>query len=139
MIEDLGDEVTAHFADGTSAEGALLVGADGVHSAARKHIFPRGPEPEYLGLVATGGFPLAAEIHSARPADTADMYYIFGPNGFFGYSGGDAGQFMWWVNLPRQREHTNGELRGFDWSAAQGELLDRFKWYRKPIEELIFL
>src|ERR1700760_4542958 len=56
-IEDRADQpVVAHFADGTSAEGDFLIGADGVHSAVRRHVVPAGPEPFDTGHVGFGGF-----------------------------------------------------------------------------------
>ena len=39
--------VAAMFADGTTAEGGLLVGADGIHSATRQLLVPGSPEPAY--------------------------------------------------------------------------------------------
>ena len=42
-IEDRADQpIVAYFADGTSAEGDFLIGADGVHSAARRQSFRTG-------------------------------------------------------------------------------------------------
>lgn len=38
-IEEKDDGVVVHFADGTSATGDIVVGADGVHSMVRRHIF----------------------------------------------------------------------------------------------------
>ena len=56
-IEDRADlPVIAHFADGTSAEGDFLIGADGVHSAVRAHVIPDGPKPFDTGLIGFGGF-----------------------------------------------------------------------------------
>jgi 2-polyprenyl-6-methoxyphenol hydroxylase-like FAD-dependent oxidoreductase len=40
--------VTAHFEDGSSATGNVLIGADGVHSAVRAQLWP-GPKPRYSG------------------------------------------------------------------------------------------
>ncbi|WP_244567668.1 FAD-dependent monooxygenase [Bradyrhizobium erythrophlei] len=56
-IEDRADQpIVAHFADGTSAEGDFLIGADGVHSAVREHVIPDGPKPFDTGLIGFGGF-----------------------------------------------------------------------------------
>ncbi|MFJ5263286.1 FAD-dependent oxidoreductase [Streptomyces sp. NPDC088387] len=42
------DGVTAHFADGTTATGDLLLGADGLNSTVREVVSP-GTRPEYAG------------------------------------------------------------------------------------------
>ena len=56
-IEDRADQpVVAHFADGSSAEGDFVIGADGVHSAVRGHVIPDGPKPFDTGLIGFGGF-----------------------------------------------------------------------------------
>jgi 2-polyprenyl-6-methoxyphenol hydroxylase-like FAD-dependent oxidoreductase len=64
-------QVTAWFADGSTADGDLLVGADGVHSAARRIIDPAAPGPRYTGLGNVGGFardvPIAASPGAASP------------------------------------------------------------------------
>lgn len=44
------DKVTAIFEDGTSAEGDLLIGCDGLHSGVRNALFGEIPA-EYTGLV----------------------------------------------------------------------------------------
>jgi 2-polyprenyl-6-methoxyphenol hydroxylase-like FAD-dependent oxidoreductase len=48
------DGVSVQFADGTSEEGDLLIGADGVHSAVRAQLV--GPQPpDYTGYIAWRG------------------------------------------------------------------------------------
>ncbi|MEP6755327.1 MAG: FAD-dependent monooxygenase, partial [Chthonomonadales bacterium] len=54
-LEDaLGEPVVAHFADGSSAIGDLVVGADGIRSEVRQVIMPNAPKPAYTGMMAPG-------------------------------------------------------------------------------------
>ena len=55
-IEQSDASVRAIFADGRTAVGDVLVGADGVGSPTRRHIDPDAPTPMYSGLVGLGGF-----------------------------------------------------------------------------------
>jgi FAD-dependent urate hydroxylase len=53
-FEQDAEGVTARFADGREERGAVLIGADGIHSAVRKQLRP-GEEPVYQGHIAWRG------------------------------------------------------------------------------------
>nr|WP_314069708.1 flavin-dependent oxidoreductase [uncultured Roseococcus sp.] len=54
------DRVTAHFEGGASAEGAALIGADGIHSAVRAHFAPGEGAPSWQGAILWRGTTVAA-------------------------------------------------------------------------------
>ncbi|HKD57397.1 MAG TPA: FAD-dependent monooxygenase [Hyphomicrobiaceae bacterium] len=51
-----GGGVQARFADGTTAEGDLLLGCDGIHSQVRQIIDSNAPAPRYVAVLNTGGY-----------------------------------------------------------------------------------
>lgn len=68
------DGVTAYFADGTSARGDLLVGADGINSAVRRQYLPHA-EVVDAGLVHLyGRIPLTPET---RALFEPEMFAVF--------------------------------------------------------------
>ena len=132
-IEERGATVVAHFADGTSAEGDLLIGADDVGSTVRRYLLPEA-QAEYTGLIGIGAFVPLSDV---PPFPTETMTFVFGRNGFVGYSGADKGSATWWTNLFREREFTREELERLDVERVKKEMLDRFRDYPLPVGALI--
>jgi 2-polyprenyl-6-methoxyphenol hydroxylase-like FAD-dependent oxidoreductase len=67
-IEETEGGVTVHFANGQSAYGALVVGADGINSVVRAHLWRR-EKPRYSGQTAFRGvinFQLPDVVHNMR-------------------------------------------------------------------------
>jgi 2-polyprenyl-6-methoxyphenol hydroxylase-like FAD-dependent oxidoreductase len=99
-IDDLPNRsIVAHFADGSSAEGDFIVGADGIRSQVRQAVMPEAPKPVYTGLMAPGGFSPCIGDASYGPRSKQRTHFVFGQNGFFGYFNAvtPAGlRVVWW-------------------------------------------
>ncbi|GAA4707409.1 FAD-dependent oxidoreductase [Phytohabitans rumicis] len=106
-LADAADGVTAHFADGSTAEADVLVGADGIRSATRSLIDPAAPAPRYAGLLNFGGRLDATGLASTG----GKMHMVFGKRLFFGYQVNDDGSGGWFINLPRPEPMTLADTR----------------------------
>jgi 2-polyprenyl-6-methoxyphenol hydroxylase-like FAD-dependent oxidoreductase len=91
--------VTAHFDDGSTASGDLLVATDGVHSTVRTQMF--GPQPtRYCGYVCYRGVTAEAFDHPDLPRGR--LIEIWGRGVRMGTSHIAEGRVHWWLaeNLP---------------------------------------
>lgn len=136
-VESKPEGVIAHFADGTTAQGDVLVGADGVNSTTRREVMPQAPEPEFVGITGIGGSIGLGEVPELAPEQSRSFTFTFGPQGFFGFAGGSAGEQMWWANLPRHAPYSEIELEALSTEALRRLLRERFAGYYEPIPALI--
>ena len=104
-ITDGPDRVTAHFADGTHADGDILIGADGIRSTVRGLIDPAAPVPRYAGLISFA----SVVPDTGLPSTHGKMHMVFGRRAFFGYWIQDDGSGGWFVNLPHKAPITLAE------------------------------
>jgi 2-polyprenyl-6-methoxyphenol hydroxylase-like FAD-dependent oxidoreductase len=98
-------DVIAHFADGASAHGTSLIGADGIHSRTRSSCFVDAPMPSFTGILNLGGITRT----DLAPTGTA-MHMIFGRRAFFGYAVRPGGETYWFSNIGLKEEPRCGAL-----------------------------
>jgi 2-polyprenyl-6-methoxyphenol hydroxylase-like FAD-dependent oxidoreductase len=137
-IEDRADQpVVAHFADGTSAKGDFLIGADGVHSAVRAHVIPDGPTPFDTGLIGFGGFVPRSVIENTPIGQRVET--TFGQSGFFGYgfcSPDPNDGVMWWSTQPAHGADA-ATFRAMSQDELKRHLLDFHAGWHAPIPQLL--
>ncbi|MGC9540614.1 FAD-dependent oxidoreductase [Streptomyces sp. UG1] len=93
-VEDGADGVTAHFADGTTATGDLLIGADGLNSTVRRLTAP-DTRPLYAGQHVFYGY--TREAPEAGRAETITM--VRGSSVSFGYAISPEGEAHWFARV----------------------------------------
>jgi 2-polyprenyl-6-methoxyphenol hydroxylase-like FAD-dependent oxidoreductase len=125
--------VRATFADGDTAEGDLLVGADGLRSRTRAIIDPNAPRARHIGLLNTGGY--ARGLRLPGPPGVANM--VFGRRCFFGYFVHPDGNVWWFANPPSRREPTPAELAAITPQQWRARLVDLFQGDRGPMLDII--
>ncbi|GHJ49597.1 FAD-dependent oxidoreductase [Catellatospora sp. TT07R-123] len=128
-----GGGVRVEFADGTHAEGDLLVGADGIHSATRTAIDPAAPGPRYTGLGNVGGFARVDDVAALGAA----YAMIWGKRCFFGYTVSPDGEVWWFANPPRRAERPRAELAAMTDAQVRAELAELLSVDRGPAARIV--
>jgi 2-polyprenyl-6-methoxyphenol hydroxylase-like FAD-dependent oxidoreductase len=124
------DGVTATFSDGTTAQGDLLIGADGLRSTTRTIIDPNAPPPRYVPLLNAGGYARGLDLD----AEPGRMHMMFGRNCFYAYVVDPFGDVWWFANPRQPRELGRDELAGVPW---RDKLLALFSKQDGPALDLI--
>ncbi|MBA2535790.1 MAG: FAD-dependent monooxygenase [Rubrobacter sp.] len=125
--------VLARFEDGTEAEGDLLIGADGIHSCARRIIDPSAPGVRYIPVLNIGGFASGVRVQ----AEPGTFRMVFGKRAFFGYSVHPSGKVWWFANPPRADEPSRAELAAISSEQWREMLVDLFAEDDTPAVEII--
>jgi 2-polyprenyl-6-methoxyphenol hydroxylase-like FAD-dependent oxidoreductase len=106
-----GDGVRAYFGDGSTAEGDLLIGADGTHSRVRAQLLPHAEVIETGLTEIYGKTPLTDHVRALAPEAALDGFCsVMGAEGRFVslaahefQSGGGRDYLMWVVVAPAER------------------------------------
>ncbi len=137
-IEDRANRpVVAHFADGSTAEGDFVIGADGVHSVLRTHVVPGGPRPFDTGLIGFGGFVPRSVLANTPIGQRVET--TFGQSGFFGYgfcSSDHNDGVMWWSTQPSHGIDA-AAFRGMSQDAIRRHLRNFHAGWHDPIQQIL--
>ncbi|MEV0234184.1 FAD-dependent monooxygenase [Nonomuraea sp. NPDC050786] len=120
-----GGKVTATFADGSTATGDVLIGADGHHSVVRRALWGDGTvRPATFGTWQ-GLSPIDIEI-----TDTTRHLMISGREGACGLMPAGEGLLQWWFDV----RWSPGDPRP---AAPLAELRRRFGHWASPVPEVL--
>ncbi|MGE2737241.1 FAD-dependent oxidoreductase [Mycolicibacterium vaccae] len=112
--------VTVHFADGSSADGDVLLGADGIGSQIRNAMLGAAPQFTDEGIVRWRGVFATAQAGVPTTVQ-ADVY---GPNGHFG-----------WIPIDATHAYWYGSVGGLSTFAEFRDVYDT--WTNTPVPQIL--
>lgn len=121
------DKVTAHFADGSTAEADLLIGADGAHSVIRPYVLGKTVERRYAGYVNWNG--LVEVDETLAPANQWTTFVGEGKRVSMMPVAGNRFYFFFDVPLPSGMPN--------DRATYKAELKQHFAGWAQPVQSLI--
>jgi 2-polyprenyl-6-methoxyphenol hydroxylase-like FAD-dependent oxidoreductase len=126
-----GGTMRATFADGTEAEGDVLIGADGLNSRVRTIINPADAGPRYTGVLNAWGY--LPDYPTDETPGVIRMF--FGRKCFFMYTQAPNGELRWYANPPVSPRPEPASLQGGD--AWRDELAGLFARDRGPMADIV--
>jgi 2-polyprenyl-6-methoxyphenol hydroxylase-like FAD-dependent oxidoreductase len=138
-IEDSGSEVVAHFEDGSTARGDMLLGADGVSSRVRALVLPDHARARYTGMLGVGGFARSSACVPTDPHDAHQLNFTVGSRLQFGYASLSAATPLWgwWCHLPQEPELSRSELQAVTNDELRARVLNAFRGWHPPVEAFV--
>ncbi|MCY7320543.1 MAG: FAD-dependent urate hydroxylase HpxO [Phormidesmis sp. CAN_BIN36] len=126
-IEQTETSVTARFADGRTATGDVLIGADGTHSIVRDRVLGHPTDRHYVGYVNWNGLvPISEDL---APANSWAIYVGEHKRASLMPVGDGRFYFFFDVPLPKGSVSTSDQYRE--------ELMSFFKGWADPVQRLI--
>lgn len=126
-IEDGGETVTAHFADGSTATGDLLIGADGAKSLTREYVVGAPADRRYSGYVNVNG--LVPIDENVGPADQWTTFVGEGKRVSVMPVADDRFYYFFDVNMPPGLPYERG--------VARDMLTEHFGHWADPVRTLV--
>ncbi|MBB6109826.1 2-polyprenyl-6-methoxyphenol hydroxylase [Mucilaginibacter lappiensis] len=137
-INESTEGITAIFDDESSFEGALIIGADGIHSASRKIIFNDAFPEEYTGFYGAGGFVQKSTIEQYLGQYDHDALNLsFGLSGFFGFNFQTTDELMWWCSVELAEQDAKQTLMKLSSGALKNKLAADYKDFYSPVPQLV--
>jgi FAD-dependent urate hydroxylase len=122
----------ATFADGSTATGDIVIGADGIRSTVRHAIDPGAPTPRYAGILGFGARCTGEGLAPTGPK----MHMVFGKRAFFGYQI-EPDEAGWFANLPHPTPMSAAEARTIGASEWLRRIAEAFRDDRTPAVEMV--
>lgn len=132
-VEDRGDDVVMHFADGTTAEADIVIGADGVNSKIREELL--GPElPKYAGYLAHRAvFPTPDVKPNMLPFDACVKWWSDDRHMMVYFVTGKADELYYVTGVPVEQWDLNDRWL----PSSRDEMRETFQGWHPTVQALI--